>query len=625
MARSNVSFSQFNPGSLQPAGQPSRQPYGVSSGDLSQSFIVQTPMLGADGKTYVQQVIENPDGTKSQPTFITASPDGGTIKFSQAPNGQWTEGQWTPKTFGETVFGDKKLMAFLAIAGGVGAYAAASGAAGGAGGAGLGGGTGATPGVVPGGVSGTSGLAGAGAASQVANQLGGGASDPSVNPINSDANANYSDAATGDYSGGLPPVPPGGPNESWWSQVRDIVASNPNLLTGGIGAIIGALANKDDFTSTTTQTTTIDPAIAAYRDQVLGRLGSFGDPNNVPTAPRGATNTSPTGLQASMMNFGGGTQGRASNMLFNPDGGSGGSVPQLPGWNMMGVAGGGSMSSGLAGAAPSGSGLRHYGDAGAQFGSGTIQPFNSTLHAGGTQGFDMAGNQPFTAEPLGQRAMTQQAPGGNSPTLFRPGEQYSGPTSYQAANNPLAGENNPYLSSLLDSARQDMQKYYQNQIAPKFASGSSFGSSGLGFAEVLARDNEAKRFADVATNLRFQDHNLRATLGEQQANRMDQASQFGINTGRNIWNDTEAQRQFDLGHASTLWNNEELARQFNLGHERNLFNDAERARQDRMRLALDGMIGAPGNTTQTTSQTAQGNPWLGAFGGFLAGSNLWKT
>src|SRR5690606_34025560 len=131
------------------------------------------------------------------------------------------------------------------------------------------------------------GLGGAGAATAVGSQLGG-ASDPSVNPINSDANANYSDAAMPGYDSPGATLPP----ETWQDiatryggNVLQWATENPQLAAGLLGGVAGFLGNKDDFTSTQTTTNTIDPAIAQYRDHVLGNLRTFGDPNNVPAVP----------------------------------------------------------------------------------------------------------------------------------------------------------------------------------------------------------------------------------------------------------------------------------------------------------------------------------------------------
>lgn len=164
--------------------------------------------------------------------------------------------------------------------------------------------------------------------------------------------------------------------------------------------------------------------------------------------------------------------------------------------------------------------------------------------------------------------------------------KYDGQTTYTAATNPFVADENPYLTSMIDAGAGDMSRYYDQFIAPKFSAGSSFGSSGLGFMELAERDNQARQMRDMATNLRFQDHNMRAGLAEQGAARTDQSNQFNINTGTK------------------------------------LFQDYQNAQNQRIN-SLVSAGSMPGNKTQTV--TTQGNPWAGLMGGIITGANLWGT
>lgn len=236
-----------------------------------------------------------------------------------------------------------------------------------------------------------------------------------------------------------------------------------------------------------------------------------------------------------------------------------------------------------------------------------------------------------------------------------------------AATNPLAAENNPYLSGMIDSAAKDMQKFYANQIAPKFASGSSFGNSGLGFLEAHERDNQADQFSQMVGGLRAGDHNLRAQLlegqarsqdslnsgarnnamtagqsmggwGENFANRQDQLNNNRRNNAlagagtlgqlgesqagrQDILNST--QRQNALAAAGTMGSMGANAGQFNSTFDFNKWQAEQNEAFRRVQLLLQSSQ-IPGGTSVTNSTTSQGNPWAGAAGGLIAGGNLWN-
>ena len=223
--RTNIVDIDFDPYSLKPAGPPVRQNYGPDRGVDTQEYYIQTPMVTPDGKRVIRTQIEGSDGTVRNGGYhykdangqirsiqndatVIRDGDGG---FRQIGPDRWTEADFEKTPGFKKVFGDKKLMAFLAIAGGVSALASSGAVAttGGAGGAGLGGGTGATPGIVAGGTSGTEGLiagaaqTGAGtAASAAGSTTVDTAASQAINPVGGDAAASFSDAAIGDYAAG---------------------------------------------------------------------------------------------------------------------------------------------------------------------------------------------------------------------------------------------------------------------------------------------------------------------------------------------------------------------------------------------------------------------------------------
>ena len=184
-----------------------------------------------------------------------------------------------------------------------------------------------------------------------------------------------------------------------------------------------------------------------------------------------------------------------------------------------------------------------------------------------------------------------------------------GTQKLNATANPYATEANPYLNDMIEKGRSDLTGYYDQFIAPKFASGSSFGSSGLGFAEVAERDNQARQFAEMASGLRFNDYNMRSGLAEQGAGRQDE-----LNSG---------QRNNFLTAGNTFGNFAQNAGQFNANFDINKWK-AEQDEEYRKMALLTGYQ-PPGGSTSTTSTTAQGNPWAGLLAGGIAGANLWNT
>lgn len=96
----------------------------------------------------------------------------------------------------------------------------------------------------------------------------------------------------------------------------------------------------------------------------------------------------------------------------------------------------------------------------------------------------------------------------------------AGSAAAEAARNAYFGQN-PYLDPMIQAAQGDLSRAYANTVAPKFASGSSFGNSGLGFAEVDSRNDLMRNLGRISSDIRFGDYNLQANLGEQFAGRQD--------------------------------------------------------------------------------------------------------
>ena len=110
---------------------------------------------------------------------------------------------------------------------------------------------------------------------------------------------------------------------------------------------------------------------------------------------------------------------------------------------------------------------------------------------------------------------------------------YIGATTGPAASagrNALLGLNNPYLQSAIDQAQQDTVRNYNLTTAPMFdarerASGS-FGNTGVEQARAESQRALAGELGKISTNMRMQDYNLQAGLGESDLNRTQGLNQF---------------------------------------------------------------------------------------------------
>lgn len=226
---------------------------------------------------------------------------------------------------------------------------------------------------------------------------------------------------------------------------------------------------------------------------------------------------------------------------------------------------------------------------------------------------------------------------------------------YTAAQNPYATANNPYTQALVQNANNELTRAYNSNVAPKFSSGSSFGSSGLGFAEVSALNDLQKNLANQANSLLYNDYSQAAGLQEQYAARQDaanaaknQASLYGANLIGNLGqSDARAQdsltalaQQLQSSGAGILGNLGEsyasrLDSMFNQNANRSLtaqqltWNEFARQQQDALNrvnagnavfgVNLGNTTTNNGTTNTSQSTTAPGNVWTGAVGGALLG------
>jgi hypothetical protein len=343
--------------------------------------------------------------------------------------------------------------------------------------------------------------------------------------------------------------------------------SNPNLIGAGVGALAGALGSGD---RTQTQQTLMDPSARAYLDSFRSRAEQVASqPYQAPTF---ALTQGPTEAQ---------TQGQAALQA--------------------------AMGSPMTG---------QVNDLASQF-------------MGGARDGTAAGN----AEMGAVRDLVGQ-----------------GTAAGTAARNEYFGPNS-FLDPMIAAAQGDLSRSYANTVAPKFASGSSFGNSGLGFAEVDSRNDLMRNLGRIGTDMRFADYNMQANLGEQYAGRQDAMTNNnrsfalqGANTlgqlgesaaGRAdsmfTGNQNRALQAGQLGQAgvrdqanmanalfgqgSTIWNQG----QQNIDNQWGAYTN----QQDFARNQLSAMNPGLGvGMNAGSSSTTPGNPWAGALGGGVLGSQF---
>jgi hypothetical protein len=187
------------------------------------------------------------------------------------------------------------------------------------------------------------------------------------------------------------------------------------------------------------------------------------------------------------------------------------------------------------------------------------------------------------------------------------GDFASGARDVTSAVNPLAAENNPYITGVINAGARDMTDAYARMVAPTYAGTSSFGNRNMGEYENADRSNLMMRIGDLSGNLRMQDHTLRANLLESGAGRADQIANANANRGL-----AGATGLANVG--STLFNQG----QQNINNQYTEFQRQQLWGRDGAKL-MQGGLNAPFNATRTSSQTQPGNRAAGALGGFTLG------
>lgn len=163
---------------------------------------------------------------------------------------------------------------------------------------------------------------------------------------------------------------------------------------------------------------------------------------------------------------------------------------------------------------------RQYGSTAADWASKLLaNPSLLSSLAGGVAGALGGGDQTITT--TGQQKTTPNDPASIQAAIAGLLGQANGPAPTSAVN-PYASAQNPFLDQTIDAANRGTVRNYNTLSAPKFASGSSYGSSGLGFLEENERANVTQQLADNSNQLSYQGYSQAANLSESGAQRTDQ-------------------------------------------------------------------------------------------------------
>lgn len=209
----------------------------------------------------------------------------------------------------------------------------------------------------------------------------------------------------------------------------------------------------------------------------------------------------------------------------------------------------------------------------------------------------------------------------------------NGSNQISVGQNPLLGQNNPYLQQAIDAASQDVTRNFQNAVAPQtdsaFARSGAFGGSAWQQAQTDNQHQLTTDLGNIANSMRMGDYNLQAQLGESGLNRQQQGQQqnianqlaaIGATPGlsqagytnasalSSIGAQQQAQQQAGLDNAYNEWLNQQQYPYQQLGV---------------MQGALSTLLGASGHDiTQTSPNPNQSNPISGAIGGAAGGLGL---
>jgi hypothetical protein len=166
--------------------------------------------------------------------------------------------------------------------------------------------------------------------------------------------------------------------------------------------------------------------------------------------------------------------------------------------------------------------------------------------AGMQYGMDLASN------PLAQQYASTAAP---SIGQYQAGQNpLSAIGTNPVGQNALLGLNNPYLNDAIQLAQRDMLPQYGYMARDS----GSFGNSGINQAV-------ARTMGDISSQMRMQDYNLQAQLGESDLARRNAAWEAGANRQMDVWGQEEQRRQAgyeaEAARKMTAWESQRNAQQ----------------------------------------------------------------
>lgn len=209
----------------------------------------------------------------------------------------------------------------------------------------------------------------------------------------------------------------------------------------------------------------------------------------------------------------------------------------------------------------------------------------------------------------------------------------NGTNQIQVGQNPLLGQDNPFLQRSIDAASNDVLRNFENATAPStdaaFARSGAFGGSAWQQAQANNQHQLTTDLGNITNNMRMQDYNLQAQLGENNLNRQQSVQ------GQNIANQlaaigaTPGLSQAGFSNASALSAVGSQQQAMNQAALDNAYNDWLNMRQypyqqlGTMQSALSTILGGAGHDiAQTSPNPNQRSPIAGALGGAAGGLGL---
>ncbi len=209
----------------------------------------------------------------------------------------------------------------------------------------------------------------------------------------------------------------------------------------------------------------------------------------------------------------------------------------------------------------------------------------------------------------------------------------NGSNQIQVGQNPLLGQNNPYLQRAIDSASNDVVRNFQNATAPgtdaAFARSGAFGGSAWQQAQADNQHQLTTDLGNITNNMRMGDYNLQAQLGENDLNRQQSVQQANLGNQLSAIGATPGLSQAGYSNASALAGVGQQQQQQSQAALDNAYNDWLNKRQypytqlGTMQSALSTILGGAGHDiTQTSPNPNRRNPISGALGGAAGGLGL---